>query len=184
MGHGQWACISNSLFQWCCFFSFEFIMPSVLFSLFEVEASSPSWPQLCIKLCFMLVKSLSSSLMSQKNHINIIVCVETVQRAHCRRLLVYRTISTVCLEPCDRTQVTDNGVSSSSSFSSFLFIQPLTHFFSFAPQLFLFSLVYFTFKMLGQIQTCTHFTSNTLQYAGVFTFPVQHWRQHRETWLR
>lgn len=79
------------------------------------------------------------------------------KRACCRRLLVYTAISAVCvcLEPCDRTQVSDNGV----SFSSFLFIQPLAHFFFFALQLFLFSLVYFLSKMLGQIQTCTHFTS-------------------------
>ena len=92
-----------------------------------------------------------------------------MQRARCRRLLVYRTISTVCLEPCDRTQVTDNGVS--LSFSSFLFIQPLAHFFSFAPQLFLFSLVYFTSKMLGQIQTCTHFISTHNNMLECLHFP-------------
>lgn len=109
--------------------------------------------------------------------INIIVCVEMVPWACCRRLLVYRTVLTVCVcsKPCDRTQVTDNGVSSSSSF---LFIQPLT----FPPppyalQLFLFSFVYFPSKMLAQMQSCTHFTS-THYNAGVFTFPAQHYRQH------
>lgn len=41
----------------------------------------------------------------------------------------------------------------------FCSVCPSLTFFFFALQLFLFSLVYFLSKMLGQIQTCTHFTS-------------------------
>lgn len=110
--------------------------------------------------------------------INIIVCVETVQRACCRRLLVYTAISAVCvcLEPCDRTQVSDNGVSFSSSF---LFIQPLARFLSLlCPAAVFVQLGLLSIQNVRSNTDLYPFHKHTLQYAGVFTFPAQHCRQH------
>ena len=89
------------------------------------------------------------------------MCVEMVQQGSLQApacLQSYISPVCVCLVLCDGTQVCENGVSS----SSFFFVHSTPHsipFSFFAPQLFSFSLVYFSSKMLGQIQTCTHFTS-------------------------
>ncbi|MEQ2253806.1 hypothetical protein ILYODFUR_036309 [Ilyodon furcidens] len=93
------------------------------------------------------------------------MCFEAAQQACCRRLLVYRALSAVyiCLETCDRTQVSHNGVHSPPPAPRFCSFNPLT-----APpcalQLLLFCLIYFQSKMLGQIQTCTHFASISIRW--------------------
>lgn len=89
------------LWYFLCVFYFEFI--------FDFVAPSAQKP----------FKRLSSSRMpKKKNWKPYGLCWDCARGARCRRLFVYRTALTVCVcsgGDCDRTQVADNGISSSSS---------------------------------------------------------------------
>lgn len=114
---GSWS--ERQAWYFLCLAYFEFVMTFVFsFVLFWVR---PALFDLSFVHFGVFVLQFTVS-----KAINIIVCVETVQQARCRRLLVYRAIPAVCVCLCDGTQVSDNGVSFSFSLHSFFLSRSLS----------------------------------------------------------